>query len=50
MNFENSTLAEQYEFLYNSKPADLNTIDYANWLYKEYSEKIKNDICKLKQQ
>jgi DNA replication protein DnaC len=40
MNFENSTLAEQYEFLYNSKPVDLNTIDYANWLYKEYSEKI----------
>ena len=40
MNAENSTLAEQYEFLYNSKPVDLNTIDYANWLYKEYSEKI----------
>jgi DNA replication protein DnaC len=40
MNFKNSTLAEQYEFLYNSKPVDLNTIDYANWLYKEYSEKI----------
>jgi DNA replication protein DnaC len=40
MNFENSTLAEQYEFLYNSKPVELNTIDYANWLYKEYSEKI----------
>lgn len=40
LNVENSTLAEQYEFLYNSKPADSNTIDYANWLYKEYNEKI----------
>ena len=46
MNVENSSLAEQYEFLYNSKPVNLNTIDYANLLYKEYSEKISETAVK----
>ena len=36
---EDSTLAQQYEFLYSTKPSDINTIDYANFLFKEYSQK-----------
>jgi 5-methylcytosine-specific restriction protein B len=37
---ENATLADQYEFLISTMPIDMNTIDYANWLFNEYSDKI----------
>ena len=37
---ENATLADQYDFLISTMPVDMNTIDYANWLFNEYSDKI----------
>ena len=45
-NLEQATLSEQYKFLFETKPEDINTIDYANWLYKEYSEQNNDNVVR----
>jgi DNA replication protein DnaC len=39
---DKSDLREQYTFLMDSKPEDLNTIDYANQLFEKYNVKNAN--------